>query len=641
MAKYPITFSSFEYGFASDLKQGPAGSFYYSRHLDFRKNPTSLSILPAPVLESGLTVTGLITDMIQLPSGAYVAIDNAGGVYRRTTDGVWSKNGTVLSSTACGMVYNLNQDTIWIPGLNNIHSISNADGRFGGIFTVNEATLTNAQDQASTGGHANSYTTLSSISESATDKFSITPTVEPLYSVKIWVTSKGTGNMVVTMHDAANNTLGTSTITNANIVTGAYNEFVFSTPVRMLVKPNAATYHFHVTYPSGTASTLGTSTASDLSTVDYSSRSNRLVNPTNGFHPIYEFLQYYLIMNERYVAVWEPISQSAPSASEFQQHRLTFPQGYQATGGALWDEYFVIAAEKRSASATNEFQDGKLFIWDGTSVSYNRIIDVPEGSPYGIFSQKNVVYYFANGKWWAWSGGNPVPLFQMPNTDFEFSNSNTYMVNYPHTMAVRNGILLGAFPSETNSTSIENAVYSYGQRNKNYPNGFGYSYSMSTGSRKNTGTNNLRLGMVKSFGDKLFISWRDDSQPTGSKFGVDKVDPNSPPASTATWESLVNDSVFISSRRHFSRPDNQKQSVCLKMTFTALPSGATVTPKYKIDRGSWVSGTPATAGATSLQFDFHKRYKEIQVGFDLTATTTTPTITSVVLVIETLAGEAD
>lgn len=648
MSKFPIVFTEFEGGQSSDIKQGPASSFYYSRHMDFRKNPTSLSVLPAMTKQSGLVVTGLVVDMIQLPSGAYVAIDTSGGVYQITSAGVWSKNNLTLPNTAYGMSYNQQQDTIWIPGTTNIHSITNADGRFGGTFTVNANAITAIQDQA-VAGHTNSYTTTTVLNENATDKLSFLPTIEPLYSVKIWVNTKGTGDLVVTMHDAANNVLGTSTLVNALISAAAYNEFVFSTPVRMLVKPNAATYHFHVNHTGGTASTIGVSTTSDLSTGDYQTWSNRLISTTNGFHPTIDFLQYTLIGNGRYVVAWEPISQTAPSKSELSQHRLTFPSGYEVTSFALYNEYVVIGAEQRSTSTTNEYQQGKLFIWDGTSVSYNQVIDVPEGSPYGLFSQKNVVYYFANGKWWAWSGGNPSPIFQMPNTDFEYTSSNTYMVNYPHTIAVRNGILLGAFPSETNSTNIEHAVYSFGQRNKNYPNSFGYSYSTSTGSRTNTGSNNLRLGMLKSFGDKLFMSWRDDSQPAGSRFGVDKVDPNSVPYATATWESLANDMVFISMRRHFSRPDQDKETVYLRMTFVALPTGCTITPKIKINRASiggtsgdgWFKGTAATAGATELQFDLHKRYREVQVGFDVTATTTSPLITSLILVTEQLSSEED
>lgn len=635
MSKFPITFNSFEGGWSSDIKAGAPGTFWYSRSIDFRKAPSELTVLPGMTKESGSIVTGLVTDMIQLPSGTMVAIDSSGGVYQRATNGTWTKNATVLTNTAYGMVYVGQQDTIYIPGTSRVHSITNADGKFGGSFTVNEGTFTNQQDQASTLAHANTYTTTGAISEAAADKQSFTPTIEPLYSIKVWVTTKGSGSLTVTMHDNANNTLGISTLTNGNITNGAYNEFVFSTPVRMLAKPNPASYHFHVTHPSGTAHTIGAGTASSLATSDYSTQSNRLVSPNNGFHPVIEFLQYICILNERYLAVWEPISQSAPSATEFNQHRLTFPSGYEGTSAALYSQYVAVAAERRSTSATNEFQDGKIFLWDGSATTYNLIINVPEGSPYGLHSHKNRLYWYAGGSLYAWAGGNPAKVFQIRNTDPDFLGSTPYVVNYPNTMTVRNGILLSAIPSETNSTTIEHGVYSFGQRDKNYPESFGESYNMSTGSLTN-GT--LRQGMIKNFGDKLFLSWRD-----GSSYGVDKVDASSNPAATATWESLLTDLQIITAKKRFSRPDNDKQATYLKIVFNQpLPTGVTITPKYKINReASWEPGTAAIAGAVDTTINITKRYKESQVGIDVTCTTATPHISAVIYVTDSLGMEGD
>lgn len=624
MAKEVISVIENHGGLAPDLKQGPKHSFAYSRHVDFRKSPTSLTILPKTVKETSTTVTGLITEMIQLPSGKMVAIDSSGGVYTRTTGASWSKNGTTLTDTAAGMVYNLQHDTIYIPGLNYLHSITNADGRFsGGSFTVNSSAIGPITDQSATNS-TNTYTTTGSITETAAHKLEITPTIEPMYSLKLWVTTKGSVSITVTMHDNANNTLGTVTKLAADITNAALNEFIFTTPVRTTVAPNASDYHFHVTHSSGTASTIGCATASDLSTARFETWVNPFVNPTNGLHPAKDFLQYIMIGNERYVAAWEPISQSAPSTTEFRRHRLVFPTGYQVTSMAVWNEYLAVACEKRSSSATNEFQDGKIFFWDGISVTWNFPIDVPEGSPYGLYSHKNVLYWFAGGSLWAWAGGTPVKLRQMPYTDTEYTDTDTYIVNYPNTMAVRNGILLAGFPSETSSTTIEHGLYSYGARNKDYDDSFGYSYTISTGTRTN-GT--LRIGVVKSFGDKLFVSWRDNTS-----YGVDIVDPDSDPFSTAVWESRILDN---------GRTDKTKEAVHMVITYDTLPSGATVTPKYKIDRGAWVTGTAGTAGSTSIKLNINKRYREMQLGMDLVATTATPTITSVTLVYETLASERD
>lgn len=627
MAKQPVSLTRWHGGLSPDNKEGPEHSFAYSRHIDFRKKPTGLSILPKTVKETGTTVTELITDMLQLPSGKMVAIGDAGGVYVRTTSGVWSKDGTTLTDTACGMVYNLQHDTIYIAGLQYMHSITNADGRFsGGTFTVNDKVFGPQVDQSAT-GHANTYTTLSSISETSANRLTFIPAIEPLYSIKVWVTTKGTGDVTFTLHDAANNKLGEVTKTAAQLVNGELNEIVF-TNVRMSVRPNASQYHVHVTHSTsggGTSTTIGTSTSSDLSTAEHETYSYRFVDPINNFHPMENFLQYICIANERYLAVWEPISQTNPTESELEQHRLIFPTGYEVCGIEQWNEYLAVAVEKRSTSATNEFQDGRIFLWNGTDTNWTDQIPVPEGAPYGLKTFGNRLMYIAGNALYAWAGGEPQKVFQFPNTDTEYTDAEQYTVINPHMLAVRNGILIAGFPSVTNSASIEHGLYSYGARMKNYSPSFGYSYTISTGNRTN-GT--LRIGMVKSFGDKLFVSWRD-----GSNYGVDVVSPNSDPFATATIETLLIDG---------SRPDKYKMAADFKLTFEALPIGATVTPKYKIDReSSWQTGTAAVAGDTEITLNINKRFKEIQLGMDIEATTTSPQIISATLIADELSAEAD
>jgi hypothetical protein len=291
---------------------------------------------------------------------------------------------------------------------------------------------------------------------------------------------------------------------------------------------------------------------------------------------------------------------------------------------AIYTEYLAIACEKRSSSAGNEYQDGKIFFWDGTSQTYNFLLDIPEGAPYGIYAHKNILHYFANGVWYAWSGGNPVKIMQMPNSDTEFSTANSYVINNPNTMAVRNGILVAGYPSQTSSAVTEHGVYSFGARDRNFSESFGLSYSLSTGTKTN-GT--LRIGCVKSFGDKLFIGWRDDAT-----YGIDLVSPTSSPAADATWESLILDD---------GDPSKEKQIAEVFIDFVALPDGCTVTPKYKINRGSWVTGTASVAGDTQARHNINKRYKELQVGLDVVCTTATPTIYGVTIVRDGLQSEKD
>lgn len=627
--KTPIIIDSWYAGQSSSNKIGPESSFAYSRHIDFRKDPGAITILPKTVKETSTTITGLITEMVKLPSGKIVAIDDAGGVYTRTTGGSWSKNGTTLTDTACGMVYLPQHDTIYIPGLTAMHSITNADGKFsGGTFTVNSSTFGASLDDSATDS-ANTYGTSSSILETATHKLSITPDIEPFYSIKIWVTTKGSGDLTVTMHDAANNLLGSKTVVVGSITNGALNEFVFAIPARMSALPNPSTYHFHITHDGGgSASSIGTGTASDFSTARFETYGNRFVDPVNNFHPAMAFLQYLVFGNERYLSVWEPISQADPSNTEYLRHKITFEPGYEVCGLATYNEFLAIAVEKRSTSASNDFQDGRIYFWDGTAPTWNYYVPVPEGSPYSLTSYKNILYWTAGGAWWGYAGGEPVKLKTFPNTDSEYSDLSDSTIINPNMATVRRGIFLMGYPTSTTNLSLQHGVYSWGAVEKNFPDAFGFSYTMSTGTRLNTGSNNLRIGMTRNYGDKLFISWRD-----GSSYGVDVVDNNSDPFSEATIESMV---------YALGRPDKTKISLQRTVTFEALPVGATVTPKYKLDRNSvWTSGTAAVAGDTEIVQNIDGRSKEIQVAIDIVATTTTPKITSDVTILESLDYEKD
>lgn len=68
MAKEVLIITNNSGGQSNSDKEGQDKTFAYSRHIDFRKNPNLLSILPRTTRESDTIVTGLICDLIQLPS---------------------------------------------------------------------------------------------------------------------------------------------------------------------------------------------------------------------------------------------------------------------------------------------------------------------------------------------------------------------------------------------------------------------------------------------------------------------------------------------------------------------------------------------------------------------------------------------
>lgn len=590
-------------GIAVDEKIGIENSHAYSRAVDFRKKPGQLSPLADPTRIGSNNVVDLIQQIIQVDDGTRYGLGDQGYFYAIEADNdviVKAK----LDDGAAGMLYRKD--------LQEMYMSSSTTVSYYGKFTtptiqVNKFAESVSTDTAAvvTGG-TSTYTLQTAISENDTNKQSFTSDIEPLVKIRVNVVAKGTGTWTLTLHDDANNVLGTSSVTTGNVTSNTFLDFEFSSQIRLYVKPSARTYHFHLT-STVADSTVACSTSEDLNTCDFSIYADRLVN--TDLHPMAQFLQYVCIANERYLSVWEPLA-DVPSNAEWQRHRLDFGPGYRSIGLAVTDEFLVISCERRSTSATRDFQEGRLYFWDGLSETYSFFIEVQEGSPEGLYTYQNMVYMIINGALYVWPGGKQlIKLRTLLNTDSEFSTISDITRVYPNIMGVRRNILVFGYPSVTASLDMEHGVFSYGSVDKNFPASFGYNYVISTKTRLYDGTNQLRIGCVRSFGDSLYISYRDDSEPTGFKYGLDLVDNNSLPASEGSWEARIFDGQAVF---------KQKAANEMKLTCKALPAGVRLKMKYKIDRGSWVYPDDGvlTEGNTYKVADINMRNHEVQVGFD-------------------------
>lgn len=603
-----LTIQEFYAGQSSDPSIGPKASFSYARALEFRRNPSQLSVLPGTRKISEGVVTDLITNIVQVGDGERFAFGNTGKFYKIDTSNVITSVSSTMTSGAAGLLYRSDSDAIYAATDTTIERYAPISGTptFDQTYGVSKSIDPGC---ISSGGGA-TYTLPTSINES--ESFSFVPDIEPFYSIKVKVVSKGTGNWTLTLHDGLDTVLGTSTVTNANLTNGQLNEFVFGSQVRAYVKPNARTYHVHLTSTVADG-TVQVATASTLSTADYEVWAYRLVDTVNGLHPMAQFLQYTLIGNGNYLAVWEPLSPEAPPNNEFQRHRLTFPDGYEVCGIATIDEFAVIACEKRSSDATKDFQEGKLFLWDGSAQTYNQIINVSGGSPDSIFTYNNYPHFYVNGSLCAWLGGrNVVQIRPMASSGSDYRDTSDSTRTYPNMMTVRDGILHLGFPSTTTNTSIEHGVYTWGTLNKDYPSSFGYGYVISTGRILNSlGT--LELGCVRNFGDELYISWKD-----GASYGLDLVDSYSDPAPVAKFRS-----------RRFDAGSARKKKLALKMAIDAqaLPAGVVVTPVSKVDDASETTFPTMVEGDTEKSVSFQsKKFKKITIGFDIATTGTEPAV---------------
>lgn len=668
--KEKIHLNSFIGGMAVDYKYGIANSFYYSQALDFRTKPSQMSVLPG-MSATSTTLKDLITCMCQDNNGIRYAVGNQGYIYKINTAGVITVLGQLTSNGAAGIVYNYQSDSVYITSQNSVSiysrvsssspqllldqfgptaSIANAviyaiDNSVtpplydGGAGTVRNNLASIGTYQAITPSNytslvtntlTNTYIAPSTISEASTNLCTFIPDITPLYSVAIYVTIKGTGNLTLTIHDSLNNNLGSATISNANLTVG-WNNFVFTTPITVIPQAiysgTSAAYHFHVT--SSVASDItafATISANDMTGTNFVLFINRLSPTNNGWHPAIIFNNKMCIGNGSFLSTYDFTNDASPPNTSFIRQAISLDPGYEITSLSVNNQYLVIAAEKRSKSGTNSFQDGYLYFWDGYNAAANFKIEIPMGAPYSVQTLNNITYFICAGSLFAWGGGQQVikvRYLAYQNTDYLNTVDQT-IVN-PNMLDIRYNLLMIGYPSKTTNVNINYGIYSWGSVELTFPNSFCYSYAPSISStigQNYSVANNLQLGMVKNFVDTMYTSWQYTDAGSVTRYGLDILNNSSTPATSFNWQSLIYDGGVRYKRKRAQR---------IKINFLPLPAGTTLTGYYIIDRGSQISTDPtsgqpfsATTGGTSIIMEINNaRFYELQWG--LTGTTTSGT----------------
>lgn len=665
MAKKAWVLQDFEGGWSTDLKVGQKNSHALLQGLNFRGSPSQLTLEQQLAREDNGVVKDLVQNEVMVQNGVTYSMGNTGFIYRRSTAGVWGAFGKVRNGYF-GLDYRQDLDSIYacsdksVSLINPISSNPALTVDYYGISASTYNNTTNAGLNVNTAqsGSSSTYTVpLAPISEATNDLRYFQTDIEPLSKISVFIVAKGTGNWTLTLHDGLNNVLGTSTVTNGNLINQQFNDFVFSSQVRVSVAPAARTYHFHLTSTVADG-TVSTSTQSSLNNADLQVWADRLVIPSNGMHPMTTFQQFECIGNANYLSVWEPLGDPNPPNSEWQRHKLQFPPYYQVCGLAVFNEYLAIACERIATSSTTQ-QDGIIFFWDGLSTTYNYFVKVPEGSPQAICQKSNVLYYQAGVNWYALASPTSVPvkIRHLPNASNAYTTATNQTRINPYAICTRYSTLLMAWPSTTTNPNINYGAYSWASTDKNYAPSFGYNYTLSTGSTNYSNSNNLQIGMIQNFGDLLHISWRDD---LNGGYGVDALTASSAPASYATFNSMIFDNGYVS---------KQKEGDYMEASWLPLPNGVTIVLKYQVNRGGWVysNGSTATSvgGFTNTntwqdgdgyarlsigentaqvigQSNEPGRFNEIQLGMDIycSGATTSPTVTSISLVFDDMRDEA-
>jgi hypothetical protein len=441
--------------------------------------------------------------------------------------------------------------------------------------------------QASAG---QTYTVPTTISETAANKLVFTPVNDPQKSIAVTVAAVGTGNWTLTVHDSYNNVVASVTVLNAQMSTGLY-EFVFATPWRVVLGNN---YHFHLTSTVADG-TVTTGTTADLSTVNYKSYYSFLVTDTQ-WHPVANMLNFIAFGNERYIGTLR--------GTTYDPNEIALPAGWKIRCFAYWNEYLAIGVWR--GDSVEQFDQGRIFFWDGISLTYNFYIDVPEGAINAMMGSKGRLFFIAGSRarLMVYEGASTArKLKNLLNVD-----SDVVVDVYPGAMSMWRQLLRFGVDGSSGTPDIPQGVYTWGTQNDKYPESLSFDYIASTG---NSTGNNIRIGMVTTVFNQLLIGWQD-----GAASGVDNVDVENVCYPTGTLQLLIQDEDAMY---------HEKQAITVTTQFEPLIDGQSIALMYRLNRGSWVT-FPAITTVDSTT-DRHvvalntSRYREYEIGVNLASTT--------------------
>lgn len=454
------------------------------------------------------------------------------------------------------------------------------------------------------------YSVPTAIDEGSTARQTFVPTKDPQKSIEVNIGTIGTNaDWTLTVHDAQNREIATVTVANEDLNTGNY-EFVFDSVWTPVV---GASYHFHLTVDDATGTpAIVSGSSGDLETGQFTSYYQFLIEDTD-YHPIEQIINKLVIGNGRYVATWD--------ATTYTPHELTFPSGWRVRCFGLWREYLAIGCWR--GTGIDDYDQGIIFFWDGISDTYNFYINVPEGGINAMIGSQSTLYIVAGyeGHLLEYKGGDKATkVKQIPQL-----GAGEQIEIHPAALTVWRTLLrIGA--GVTDSSAVEQGVYTWGSLNKNYPDSLSYDYTISTGNSENS---NIEIGMLLPIDKNLLIGWKDNIS-----YGLDSVDPSGNPYADGSIEFLIRDEGNIY---------KEKTVDLIRADFEALASSESIGLQYKLDRASsWsTEETETTAAKENLRVQVNNsRHREYQVRVNLkTSTTTSPAVLGVTVAEDELTDE--
>ena len=277
----------------------------------------------------------------------------------------------------------------------------------------------------------------------------------------------------------------------------------------------------------------------------------------HNFAPMKVFLNKLCVGHGRTISTLDDSATWVASA-------ITLPIGWVIKSMEVRGDFLYIGCFK--GTSVTDYEEGALFTWDGTSSTWNSAEFINESGVNALINQNDTIYAFAGtrGNIYQYVNGQYVKIKRIPNIGV-----GEYADVYPGAVTTFNGLLHFGTSGDTDSATLYQGVYTWGQVEKNYPYVLNYDYPISTG---NTQATNISIGAVKAVSPtKLYVGWKDDST-----YGIDLIS-TSNQQSTVVYESLLHDD---------NQPYRRKTYQDIKLLTSTLASGDSVVVKYKADRAA-------------------------------------------------------
>jgi len=419
------------------------------------------------------------------------------------------------------------------------------------------------------GGIGAIYTLLTSISEDDVNKMVFNPIDQTLIGVAVDIVTKGSGNIVVTIHDEANNVLATKTVALSGLAVGL-NEIYFTTKVSY--PSQYSSYHAHVTVDT-TGTTLNCFTAEDFSTAYV----ELFVECDNEFHPMLVQNNTLYIGDRNYVHEIKYVDDDSNVGLSLSA--LDIPKELRIKCLGAFDTDVAVGTI-----------GGWIFRWNTWSDSWSIEDILPEDSVNAFLKVDNAYYVQAgsHGALYFYSGDKGY----YERALYGNYDGKTMSVN-PNAVASFKGIPLFGV-SNKSGNPLSQGVYSFGTRNSQiFPRILALEYLISTGH-----TSDVEIGcLVVSGGNILYVAWKD-----GTTYGVDKISTDRKNLSYIVTKYFYNKGELT---------DNLRK---IFVNYTSIPIPETVTYSTSTDKFTLTShdynnndivrlyGTPPTGFAKGTDY---------------------------------------